>query len=137
MPTAGIALSLRQPWAALVTHGHKSIEIRRWSTARRGRILIHASKTADPRPQAWRRLPDDLRDSAAQLGGIVGSVVLTGCVAYASRQAFAADRILHLNEADWFRPPTMYGFVLTDPAVEPFRPLLGNIKFFPVAAPRK
>ena len=39
------ALSLKQPWATLLAHGLKSIEIRRWATRLRGRILIHASKT--------------------------------------------------------------------------------------------
>ena len=50
------ALSLKQPWAALVVHGRKTIEIRRWSTRRRGRILIHASQTTDDRKAAWRHV---------------------------------------------------------------------------------
>ena len=29
------ALSLKQPWAALLVHGLKSIEVRRWAAARR------------------------------------------------------------------------------------------------------
>ena len=47
------ALSLKQPWAALVVHGKKTVEVRRWSTRRRGRILIHASRTIDDRKAAW------------------------------------------------------------------------------------
>ena len=39
-PTLMYALSIKQPWAALVVQGLKTIEIRRWPTARRGQILI-------------------------------------------------------------------------------------------------
>src|SRR4051812_39438265 len=106
----GIALSLKQPWAALVAHGHKSIEIRRWQTVRRGRIFIHASKVPDARPEVWARLPAPLKTAAELMGGIVGSVSITGCVAYDSEVAFSADCLLHLNEVGWFRPPVMYGF---------------------------
>src|SRR5262245_61764820 len=31
------ALSVKQPWASLLVHGLKTIEVRRWPTARRGR----------------------------------------------------------------------------------------------------
>jgi len=37
------ALSNRQPWAGLVEHGLKSIEVRTWSTKHRGSLLICAS----------------------------------------------------------------------------------------------
>lgn len=36
------ALSVRQPWASLIASGHKSIELRSWSTKYRGPILILA-----------------------------------------------------------------------------------------------
>ena len=36
-------LSLLQPWASLVMRGAKSFEVRSWSTAHRGPMLIHAS----------------------------------------------------------------------------------------------
>lgn len=37
------ALSIKQPWAALIAHGIKDIENRTWRTKFRGRIFIHAS----------------------------------------------------------------------------------------------
>jgi hypothetical protein len=127
-----LAISLKQPWAALVVHGVKSVEIRRWSTALRGRVLIHAAKVSDPRPQAWAHVPRELAEAALVVGGIVGAADVTGCIAYPSADAFAADRMLHLNDPAWYRPPVMYGFVLTRPAATRFRPLNGYIKFFPV-----
>lgn len=38
------ALSILQPWAWLITAGHKDIENRRWWTNYRGPFLIHAGK---------------------------------------------------------------------------------------------
>lgn len=36
-------LSVRRPWAPLITLGYKGVENRSWHTAYRGRIAIHAS----------------------------------------------------------------------------------------------
>lgn len=40
------ALSVRQPWAALIAWGEKTVEVRSWSTRYRGPLLIHASGRA-------------------------------------------------------------------------------------------
>ena len=37
-------ISLWQPWASLMAHGHKQIETRSWPTSYRGPLLIHAAK---------------------------------------------------------------------------------------------
>jgi hypothetical protein len=42
--TPPLCLSVRQPWAWAILNG-KDIENRDWSTTRRGRFLLHASKT--------------------------------------------------------------------------------------------
>lgn len=39
------ALSLWEPWASLVAHGHKEWETRSWTTPQRCPLAIHASKT--------------------------------------------------------------------------------------------
>jgi hypothetical protein len=127
-----IALSLKQPWAALVVAGLKSIEVRGWRTDRRGRILIHASKVPDQRPEAWKRVPRGLLQRAALSGGIIGSVEITGCIEYPNLGSFTADAMLHLNDPTWFRPPRLFGFVMTRPKIIRFYPVLGNIKFFTV-----
>ncbi|MGD9275555.1 MAG: ASCH domain-containing protein [Candidatus Pacearchaeota archaeon] len=41
------ALSLKQPFAELILHGKKKIELRNWNTKFRGEFLIHASKIPD------------------------------------------------------------------------------------------
>lgn len=126
------ALSLKQPWAALLAHGYKSIEVRRWPTARRGRILIHAARYSDPRPEVWARVPPELTAAAQLVGGIVGAGELVECRCYRTPEEFAADRDRHLNDPEWFRPQGMYGFVFANLAAVPFRRYPGWMRFFSV-----
>lgn len=127
---AELALSIRQPWASLLVHGLKTIEIRSWPTARQGRILIHAAKLADKSKRAWSLLPEELREEARLTGGIIGAGLLTNCIAYRSIEAFAADEAKHLNDPTWFRPPVLYGFRFEQLTVLPFRPCVGWVRFF-------
>ncbi len=126
------ALSLRQPWAALLAYGHKTIEIRRWPTRRRGPVLIHAARIPDDRPEAWARLPARLRPAARLQGGFVGLSDLTDCFAYTDPVTFAADAHLHFNEPDWFQGPTLYGFTFVAAKPIPFQPFPGWVRFFRV-----
>lgn len=127
------ALSIRQPWAALIVHGIKTIEVRSWKTRLRGRLLIHASKILDDRPTGWDRLPAFAEATAALRGGIVGEVYLVGCREYHNADDFARDAERHLNPKEWFRPPGLYGFEFARPRTLPFLPCSGNARFFRVA----
>jgi hypothetical protein len=133
MDDASYALSIKQPWAALLVFGHKTIEIRRWPTARRGRILIHASRQSDPRSAAWTLVPDDLQTAARLRGGIIGTAELADCLSYEGQAAFVADTKRHLNDPRWFRPPLMYGFVFAEAHPLPFCPCRGWFRFFQVS----
>lgn len=126
------ALSLKQPWATLLVHGYKSIEIRRWPTARRGRILIHAARVPDPRPEVWSYVPEELHAEAQLGGGIIGAGELTACRTYRTAEAFAVDRSLHLNDPSWFEGPALYGFIFTNLTTLPFRRYPGWMRFFPI-----
>ena len=126
MSKFGIALSLKQPWAALLVHGHKSIEVKRWPTARRGRILIHAARVPDPRPEVWARVPEGLQEAARVVGGIVGAAELVECRAYHTLEAFAADKGKHLNDPGWFQEPVLYGFVMVNAMPLPY-PFLSRV----------
>jgi len=126
------ALSLKQPWAALLVAGRKHIEVRRWPTARRGRVLIHAARLPDPRPEAWARLPAELADISRLSSGIIGAGDLLDCRAYQSADLFSADQGEHWNDPAWFQPPAMYGFVFANLQPLPFRQFPGWMRFFPV-----
>lgn len=132
MAQKAYALSIKQPWAALLVHGLKRIEVRSWPTARRGRVFIHAARVPDRRSEVWERVPVDLEDAARLTGGIVGCAEVVDCVAYRSAEAFAADRDGHLNDLTWFEPPVLYGFVFENAMPFPFQACSGWMRFFPV-----
>jgi hypothetical protein len=126
------ALSLKQPWATLLVHGLKQVEVRRWATSRRGKVLIHAARVSDARPEAWAKVPQELQEAAKVAGGIIGQADLTGCKIYRSVEAFAEEQALHLNEPAWFEPPHLYGFTFARATQLPFRRCPGWFRFFPV-----
>lgn len=72
------ALTVRQPWAALIVAGIKDVENRTWRTSHTGLIAIHASAAYDDAQinAALRRFPD----LAFRFGAIIGHATLTGCV---------------------------------------------------------
>jgi uncharacterized protein (UPF0264 family) len=121
------ALSVKQPWAALLVL--ETIEIRRWPTARRGRILIHAARVPDERPEAWAHVPAEWLETAQLLGGIVGAGDIIDCVAYHTLAEFQADRGRHLNDPSWFEPK-LYGFAFAKLELLPFRSHGGWMRFF-------
>ena len=129
------ALSVKQPWATLLVHGLKTIEVRRWPTARRGRVLIHAARLPDERVEAWARVPPELEASARRIGGIVGVGDLLACLGYRSVEAFARDQAKHLNDPSWFKPPILYGFSFANLSPLSFHPCPGWMRFFPVDLP--
>jgi ASCH domain len=130
--TSRYALSIKQPWAALIVQGLKTIEVRRWPTARRGRILIHAARVPDDRPEAWDHVPKHAMKMAQLQGGIIGAAQLTECRRYADLETFLDDQTLHLNEAGWFEPPVLYGFAFTQPEILPFQKYPGWFRFFTI-----
>jgi hypothetical protein len=127
------ALSLKQPWAALVVHGLKTLEIRRWATAYRGPLLIHASRQWDERATGWEELAPEVQATIRLQGGIIGQVELVECKAYGSLDAFAADQAQHWNAPEWFLPPVLFGFRLISARLLPFRRYKGQVRLFRVA----
>jgi len=114
------ALSIRQPWAWLITHGHKDIENRNWKTNRRGKIFIHASKGMTKRDYDEAKLfvtPTGITlppITQLERGGIVGSVEITGCVSQ--------------SDSFWFTGE--WGFTLSNSEALPFEPCKGRLGFF-------
>jgi hypothetical protein len=127
-----LALSLKQPWAALLVAGKKTIEVRRWRTEYRGPLLIHAARVDDDRREAWALVPDELRPATQLRGGIVGAGTLVEVKTYRHLDVFLADRAQHLNEPSWFEPAGLFGFCFTELRVVPFRRIPGYFKLFEV-----
>lgn len=121
------ALSIRQPWAWLIVHGHKDIENRNWPTRFRGPLLVHAGRTmtrryhsavianlvrrglCPPELPTWDNLP---------LGGLVGWTHLADCV---------TD-----HPSPWKDAVSRHGFVLRDSRPIAFVPCKGQLGIFHV-----
>lgn len=110
-------LSVRQPWAWLLVHGHKDLENRDWSTKVRGLVGIHAGLRFDEAGYAWvRRTFPTLAlpaPSAFERGGLVGVVEITACVT--------------ASDSPWFQG--RYGFVVRHGRALPFRRCRGKLGF--------
>ncbi len=128
-----VALSVKQPWAALLVASLKTVEVRTWLTRRRGPILIHASKIADERPEGWALVTTpELIDLAKLRGGFIGVGELVDCVRYNTAEVFAAAVAAHRNAADWFRPAGLFGFVFQNLHPIAYHPYPGQTMFFGV-----
>ena len=128
-----VAISVKQPWAALLAAGVKTVEVRTWSARRRGRVLIHAGRTSDPRPEGWALITTpELTEQARLRGGIVGVGELVECVRYETAAAFASAVGEHRNEPEWFRPGGLFGFVFQNLHPIAYHPYPGQTKFFAV-----
>lgn len=130
--TVEYALSIKQPWAALLVHGVKTIEVRSWSTMRRGRVLIHAGRVPDSREQGWKLVTSEIQETAKLRGGIIGAAELVRCKSYTSLEEFTADQQYHRNDSEWFQPPCLYGFHFIQMKRLSFRRLSGSVRFFSV-----
>jgi hypothetical protein len=118
------ALSIQQPWAALIVAGVKPVENRSWRTAHRGPLLIHAGREFDNAAMVAiekGRHPVTLRPwrppvLAMQFGGIVGVAEVVDCV--------------ESHESEWFSGP--FAFVLAGARALPFRAWRGQLGLFDV-----
>jgi hypothetical protein len=112
-----IAISIRQPWAYLITCRGKDIENRSWALPTKyiGKtVLIHASSTEQSGCTIYQCL-----DLAR--GGIVGIMQLVGC----TRDSLS----------DWAEP-TMYHWQIANARPLPFFPCAGRLGFFNVDYPQ-
>jgi len=132
-PVDAVALSIKQPWATLVVHGIKTIELRSWRTERRGWVYIHTGRGVESSPAAWAHVPNNLASFAEQRGGIIGRVRIVGCKEYSTRAAFAADRGKHLVPARWYSGSRLFGFECADAAPLDLIPCKGQLFFWNVA----
>lgn len=118
------ALSIQHPWAWAIVAGLKDIENRSWPTKFTGTILIHAGKKFDNEgyeflEQAFKQagklnqLPSK-SDFKNWMGGICGSVEITGCV--------------NESKSPWFFGP--YGFTLKNARMMDIVKCNGQLSFF-------
>jgi hypothetical protein len=105
--------------------GIKDIENRSWSTAYRGKVLIHASKKIDKKAMELVTKmglgPNFIKTMEQYTGGIIGEVEIVDCV--------------KKSDSQWFEGP--FGFVLKNAKPMEFLPLLGKLGLFEVRMPNE
>ena len=115
------AISIRQPFAALIVAGIKDIENRSWTTNYRGKILVHASKKIDKSGlEVMEKMGLELKYIDALLkytGGIIGEVEIVDCV--------------KKSDSQWFENGKC-GFVLRNAKVLPFYSCKGKLGIFEI-----
>jgi hypothetical protein len=121
------ALSIKQPWAWLICHGHKDVENRSWRTKHRGPFLVHAGKTFDAAGYDFVRhqfpaikMP---APSEFEKGGVVGVAEVVTCHEPGSQDTGDCT-------SPWYFG--LYGFRLANASPLRFQPLKGMLNFFPV-----
>lgn len=124
-------LSLKQPYAALLANGKKTIEIRKWNTHYRGEFLIHASKNINIEACSILDIDKDILVT----GAIIGKGVIYDVKIYSTFNDFKQDGDKHFSieknpvSANFKR----YGFLVRDTHLfkEPI-PCTGKLNFFEV-----
>ncbi|MDX1371688.1 MAG: ASCH domain-containing protein [Nitrososphaeraceae archaeon] len=102
------ALSLKQPFADLLAHGEKTIELRKWGTSFRGQFLVHSSKNIDI--DACERL--DIDTDTVTTGAIIGYAFLYDIKEYSNQEIFKNDKNKHFSIITKFFEGYIYGFLI-------------------------
>jgi hypothetical protein len=125
------ALSVLQPWAALIVAGHKDIENRSWSTTYRGPILIHAGVRRDEEAFAMGLASGVIAGVAADVDGVAEKIAPHvrhgGIVGVAD----LVDVVRH-HHSRW-AVGNAWHWVLTNARPLPFAPCRGQLGLFEVA----
>ncbi len=120
------ALSFRQPWAALILEGRKTLDLRTWSTHYRGRLAIYASLEVEK--EACQVHGVDI--SQLTIGALIGIVDLVDVIPL-DEAAYNARQAEHLGGRS-FRPG-LYGWELTNPRpLDPPQVAKGRLNLFDV-----
>ena len=122
-------LSLKQPFADLLSLGENTIELRKWNTKYRGKFLVHASKNIDI--EACERLDIDI--DKLRKGSIIGSAFLYNVKEYKSQEEFNKDKQKHLSIIRRYFDGYKYGFLIKDARMfKKSIPYSGKLGFFNV-----
>ena len=123
------ALSIKQPWANAILSGRKTLEIRTWSTAYRGPLLICASLRPHQHPEYIA--PDALTANMLRqlpktpIGAAIGVCNLVDC-----RPMTEADEPQAMCQHNPPHGRQLYAFVLADVRrIEPY-PIRGALGLF-------
>ncbi len=125
-------LSVSQPFADLIIHAKKTIELRRWNTSFRGEFLIHSPLKI--RPADCKRLGINPKNLVK--GAIIGKAEIYDVKKYNSKSEINKDSKKHLASKSFQN--NKYGFLIKN--AKAFRipiPAKGKLGFFEVKLEQK
>lgn len=125
-------LSVSQPFASLIIHGKKTIELRRWNTSFRGEFLIHSPKKI--RIKDCERLGINPKNLVK--GAIIGKAEIYDVKKYNSKSELFKDSKKHHASKSFQN--NKYGFLIKN--AKAFRipiPVKGKLGFFDVKLEQK
>lgn len=117
-------ITIKEPWATLITEGYKEYEFRVWKTNYRGDILLHAGKSYDEDNLA--RFKD--KNLTYSPGKIIAKAKLTDCVLVDeefAKKMLEKDPVVYSN-LKRKRDKKLYGFKIEN--VEKIDPIEVNGK---------
>ena len=130
------ALSIKQPWAALIVHGIKDIENRTWRTHFRGKIYIHASapkkfnvQLSDEQTKLAIPVLETSFNGTMLFGAIIGEVEIVDCII--NHDSIWADKTPD-NPKIYVKPKPTYNWVLANPVLydKPILNVKGKLSFW-------
>lgn len=101
-------ISVRQPWAHLIVSGKRPLEIRKWQTPYRGKLLIHAGLAVE------RRECECLRVFPSARGAIIGVVTLVDIRPLTAHE-WKKLRPLHLQSGNRLYGEKTYAWIFENP----------------------
>lgn len=108
-------LSVQQPWAWLLAHGHKDIENRTRQTNLRGWVLLHAGLTMqfDVWPVLAEQMPHIAVPPAFDMtrGAIIGAIRIDDCVTASASPWFSGPNGYVIGKAMAFEPEPRRGML--------------------------
>ncbi len=127
------AISIKQPWATLIVKGIKNVENRSWTSAYRGELVIHASKSGtDADMEAGRRLCSELGvefPAEFPTGGFVGVVDLAGVITTGMVSITTDHPTFKITDARGYTEQE-FGWILENPRTIPFVAARGKLGLF-------
>lgn len=137
------ALSIKQPWASLITYGIKDIENRTWRTHFRGKIYIHASAKGysnDDELFNWEQAKaywskrDSIIESTKIKSAIIGEVEIVDCVV--NHPSIWAEKTPIIGKTvegeDLYQHKPIWNWVLANPVLyeKPILNVKGKLSFW-------
>ena len=108
------AITIKEPWASMISHGFKTMETRPWSTSYRGKIAIHAGK-GKPDKEWMENVPEmmEMIDDDVHPGCIVAHANLVDCVPI-TKELIDEVKENHSEYISGFYGEGRYAFILDD-----------------------